>query len=117
MDIAHLKTARQLLQEHLEDPEFRKEWERTALARAVAIEVISYRAENGISQTELGRRLGMHQPAISRLEDGELNPNIDTLRRLSEKLGIDFQITVRSGAVDVTSLPTKADSFLSSSLR
>ena len=38
------KTGKEVLDGLLEDPEFRKEWERTALARAVAIEVIRYRA-------------------------------------------------------------------------
>lgn len=95
------KTGKEVLDSLLEDPEFRREWERTALARAVAIEVIRYRAEHGISQTELGRRLGMHQPAIARLEEGEHNPSIDMLRRLSEKLGIDLNINIHSGELDV----------------
>ncbi|WP_052606852.1 helix-turn-helix domain-containing protein [Acidithrix ferrooxidans] len=75
--------------EDLIGPEFCKEWERIALARAVAIEVIKYRMEQGISRTELGRKLGMHQPAISRFEEGDQTPSIDMLKRLSEKLGID----------------------------
>ena len=73
----------------------------TALARAVAVRVIEYRVEHGISQTELGRRLGMHQPAIARLEEGERNPSIDMLRRLSEKLGIDFNISIHLGSLEV----------------
>ncbi len=87
--------------EDLKDPEFRKEWERTALARAVALEVIKYRAEHGISQTELGRRLGMHQPAVSRLEEGDQTPSIDMLKRLSEKLGIDLTINIHAGELAV----------------
>ena len=98
------KTGKEVLDGLLEDPEFRKEWERTALARAVAIEVIRYRAEHGISQTELGRRLGMHQPAIARLEEGEHNPSIYMLRRLSEKLEIDVNINIHAGELDVERL-------------
>jgi hypothetical protein len=44
-------------------PKFRAEWERTALARAVAEAVIRYRAEHGLSQTALARVLGWSQPA------------------------------------------------------
>lgn len=52
MIITGLRTAEKSLREDLNDPELRKEWERAALARVVAIEVIRYRAEHGISQTE-----------------------------------------------------------------
>lgn len=107
MIITGLKTTEDSLREDLEDPEFRKEWERTALARVVALEVIRYRAEHGISQTELGRRLGMHQPAISRLEEGDQTPSIDMLKRLSEKLGIDININIHSGELEVE-CPVKA---------
>ncbi len=96
-----MKTVEESLMEDLKDPEFRKEWERTALARAVALEVIKYRAEHGISQTELGRRLGMHQPAVSRLEEGDQTPSIDMLKRLSEKLGIDLTINIHAGELAV----------------
>lgn len=86
------------------DPELRKERERTALARAVAIEIIHYRAENDLSQAGLAQRLKMHQPAIARLEEGEHNPSIAMLRRLSEKLGINLMINIHSGRVEVEPL-------------
>ena len=104
METKGLRTAGESLAVALENPEFRREWERTALARAVAIRVVEYRATEGISQTELGRRLGMHQPAIARLESGSDNPTIETLMRLSQKLGIDLAISIHSGGVDVERL-------------
>ena len=106
-DLKGSQSAKESLAVDLKDPEFRKEWERTALARVVALEVIRYRAEHGISQTELGRRLGMHQPAISRLEEGDQTPSIDMLKRLSEKLGIDININIHSGELEVE-CPVKA---------
>ena len=39
----------EVLAEMLQDPQFRAEWERTALARAVAEAVIRYRAERGLA--------------------------------------------------------------------
>ena len=104
METKGLRTAGESLAVALENPEFRREWGRTALARAVAIRVVEYRATEGISQTELGRRLGMHQPAIARLESGSDNPTIETLMRLSQKLGIDLNINIHSGGVDVERL-------------
>jgi len=76
MKLSDLPTHEQVLAEHLDaDPEFRREWERTALARAVAVRVIAYRAVHGLSQTALAGRLKMTQPAIARLESGSSSPS------------------------------------------
>ena len=89
-----LLTFEELLEEDLKDPEFRAEWERTALARTVAIEVLRYRIDHGLTQTELARILGMKQPAISRLEIGETNPSWDMLVRLADVLGMEFLVDI-----------------------
>src|SRR5580698_3173080 len=61
--LSELKTASQIAAEELADPEIRREHERTALAHAVAMRVIGYRIDRGLSQTGLARLLSMHQPA------------------------------------------------------
>jgi transcriptional regulator with XRE-family HTH domain len=80
--------------EQLRDADFRREWERTAVARAVAVKVVAYRAEHGLSQRVLAQRLGMTQPQLARLEAGEHNPTIDTLARLAETLDVEFAIDI-----------------------
>lgn len=87
-------TFEEILEEDLKDPEFRAEWERTALARAVAIEVLRYRIDHELTQTALARLLGMKQPQVCRLEIGEVNPSIDTLARLAQVLGTEFLIDI-----------------------
>ena len=87
-------TFEQLLDEDLKDPAFRAEWERTALARSVALEVLGYRIEHGLTQTALAHVLGMKQPAVSRLELGETNPSWDMLVRLADVLGMEFLIDI-----------------------
>lgn len=82
------------LEEQLQDPEFREEWERTAYARAIANQVIRYRGEHGLSQAALARKLGVSQPVVGRLELGEHEPKVSTLRNLSEKLGMRFVIDI-----------------------
>ncbi len=85
----------EVLAKHLaEDADFRREWERTALARAVAVQVIAYRAEHGLSQAALAELLSMTQPAVARLESGEHNPTFPTLLRLSEALGVELAIDI-----------------------
>lgn len=94
MKLSELKTSEEVLARELRDPEFREEWERTALARAVALKVLRYRAEQGISQRELGELLGMPQSQVSRLEAGEHDPSIDTLIRLSRALELELTIDI-----------------------
>ena len=80
--------------DQLKDPAVRAEWERTAVARAVAVRLVEYRVEHALSQTSLARKLGIKQPAVARLEAGEHNPTFDTLARLASTLGIEFHIAV-----------------------
>lgn len=95
MKLSDLPTHEEVLDEHLDaDPAYRREWERTALARAVAVKVIACRAEHGLSQTALGKRLRMSQPAVARLESGEHNPTFPMLLRISDALGIELAIDI-----------------------
>ena len=92
--VSQLKTANQIAAEELADPEIRREHERTALAHAVAMRVIGYRIDHGLSQSGLARLLGMHQPAIARLEAGDHEPSLATLSRLARVLGLEFHIDI-----------------------
>lgn len=94
MKLKDLPDANAARRRALGDPAARAEWNRTALARAVAVQLTQYRAEHQLSQTALARTLGMKQPAIARLESGDHNPSIDTLWKLASGLGIEFHIDV-----------------------
>lgn len=99
MDRSKFKTSEQLLAEDLaSDPELRAAWERTALARAVALAIVRYRGEHALSQRALAERAGMSQPQVARLELGEYNPRMETLMRLSSRLGLEFKIDIRPEA-------------------
>jgi transcriptional regulator with XRE-family HTH domain len=92
--LSDMKTSEQVLAEELRDPDFRREWHRTTVARAVALKVLAYRTEHSLSQRGLAQKLGMTQPQLARLEAGEHNPTIDTLARLAQTLDIEFAIDV-----------------------
>jgi transcriptional regulator with XRE-family HTH domain len=94
MKLREMRTSKQVLRDELRDPAFRAEWERTALARAVALKVVTYRTEHKLSQRALAERLGMAQPQVARLEAGQHNPEIDTLVRLAPVLNLEFTIDV-----------------------
>jgi ribosome-binding protein aMBF1 (putative translation factor) len=99
--LENLKTRDEMLERQLRDPAVRREWERSALARAVASRIVEYRAKHGLSQSALGRQLGMKQPAIARLEAADHNPSVDTLMRLAQGLDMEFHIDVTPEGVAI----------------
>lgn len=94
MKLSEMKTSTDVLNADLDDLAFRREWERTTIARAVAVKVLAHRTEHDLSQRALAQKLGMTQPQIARLEAGDHNPTIETLARLAEALDIEFAIDI-----------------------
>lgn len=93
-----LVSHKDVLAEHLGDPEFREEWERTALARWLAVEVSHHRAEHGLSQRQLAERLNVHQSDVARMETGGHTPTLDRLIRVAKGLDIELMIDIRPQA-------------------
>ena len=54
---------------------------------AARLQVRWARDEEGISQTELARRVGVSQQAIARIESPDANVSMDTLERVAAALG------------------------------
>src|SRR6266508_960836 len=50
------------------------------------------REAQGISQAELGRRIGSTQPAIARLEAGRVSPTLETLDRVAAALEVELVV-------------------------
>ena len=101
--LSESKTGDQLLVDDLRDPEVVAELARTAVANQLAILVIQYRVEHGLTQTALARQLGMRQPAIARLEAGDHEPSVAMLARLANKLGITLRLDLTPDSVELVS--------------
>lgn len=99
MRLSDLPSEEEILAGELRDPEFRTGWDRTRFAREVANRVIAYRVDHGLSQTALAKQLGISQPQVARLETADVTPSIDTLSRLSARLGLEFHIDITPTAV------------------
>ena len=84
-----------VLTHELEDPEFREQWERTALARWMALEIVHYRATHSLSQRDLADQLGIQQSQVARIETGDHNPSLETLARLATGLDLELMIDIR----------------------
>jgi transcriptional regulator with XRE-family HTH domain len=48
------------------------------------------RLRAGLTQVELGRRLGKAQSAIARWERGDVRPSLETLRQIVRSCGLDL---------------------------
>jgi len=57
------------------------------------------RKQKGLSQTELGERVGVHYTHIGRYERGVSRPAADTLKRLADALGVSGDYLLE-GAVE-----------------
>jgi transcriptional regulator with XRE-family HTH domain len=97
--MSELVSADELHERDMRDPEYRREYERTRLANDVAIKVIRYRVDHGLSQSQLARMVGLRQPNVARLESGDHEPSVAMLARLADALGLDFSIDIKRGRV------------------
>lgn len=108
MKLSDLKIDDEVLAEELRDREFRELWERTALARAIALELVSYRSRHDLTQRDLAEKLGMKQPQVARLECGDVNPSIETLSRLAERLSLEIALDFRPASAKSKLLTKRA---------
>ena len=55
-------------------------------------QLVEARLEQGISQAELARRLGIQRSGINRLESGTQNPTLDMILKIASTLGKDVSL-------------------------
>lgn len=54
------------------------------------IDLLKKREEAGLTQEELGRKLGISRQAVSMIEIGKNTPRVSTAKKLGEILGFDW---------------------------
>ncbi len=87
-----MKKFSEFVDEQMKNPEFKKEYEALEPEFAVIKAIIDARAETGITQKELSERTGIAQGDISKLENGNANPSIRTLKRVAAAMGKKLKI-------------------------
>ncbi len=89
------KYFRDSLNEQLKDEEFRKEYESLEAEFQLIREIIAARKDKNITQKELSDLTGITQGDISKIENGNANPSLKTLKKLAaafdKKLVISFE--------------------------
>lgn len=83
---------RSYLNEQLQRPSFKAEWDAFQPELTIAQAMIDARKESGLTQKQLSERTGIAQADISKLERGNANPSLRTLQRLAAGMGMNVKI-------------------------
>ena len=81
-----------MLNEQLQDPEFRKEYEAIQPELDVIRAIVDARISQNLTQKELSERSGINQADISKIENGTRNPSLNLLKRLADGMGMTLKI-------------------------
>ena len=100
--VTHEEYQRELFEKH---PELQAQWDAEVLARAFGLAVLKYRCDRGLSQTALGREIGMPQSQIARIELGEHTPSFATLLRVCDALGLELALSIRPRGKERPAVP------------
>lgn len=80
------------LAEQLKDPEVKAEYDALEPEFDIIQAMINARKASGLTQKQLAERTGIAQADISKLENGNANPSLRTLRRLAQGMGMQMKI-------------------------
>ena len=83
-----------LLNEELENPDFKEAWEETELEYQIKELMIRTRLEEGLTQKQLSEKAGIRQSNISRIEKGVCVPTLKTLENIAKALGKHVKISI-----------------------
>jgi len=81
--------------QRLMDPEVRREYEALEPEFRLIRNILLLRNQLNLNQMQLAKLAGTKQPAISRLERGDSNITINTLRRVADALNADLDISLK----------------------
>jgi len=88
-------TFKQFKAKALQNPAVKSEYDALAPEYAVVKTIINQRIKRGWSQTKLAEVVGSRQPVISRLERGEGNPSLSTLRKIAKAFDLSLEVSMK----------------------
>jgi predicted transcriptional regulator len=66
--------------------------------RELLAELVAYRRAAGLSQSQVAERMGTSQPAVARLEAGEVDARMSTVQRYAAALGHRMELRLHREA-------------------
>lgn len=86
-------TFEELKKEVLSDPEAKKEYDALEPEFQLVLALLELRNEQNLTQQELADRTGINRSDISKIEHGNANPSLKTMKRLAAAMGKRVQIS------------------------
>lgn len=81
-----------LLEEYMEKPEFKKEWDNLESEFDMIQSLIDARKSRNMTQKQLAQRTGVNQADISKIETGNGNPTLNLLKRLADGMDMNLKL-------------------------
>ncbi len=78
----------------LKDPAVKAAYDEMETEYKIAAMIIEKRIQEGLTQSELAKKAGTKQSAISRLESGNSNPSISFLKKVAKALHLRLVISM-----------------------
>ena len=88
-----MTTFRDALNEELENPVFKKAWDALEPEFQFIKEMLAEKEKRGMSQKDLAKAIGIDPANLSRIEMGERNPTMKTLKKIADGLDKKLYIT------------------------
>lgn len=82
----------EFLNEQLKDPKFRDEYEALQPDYAIVQALIDARRFKGLTKKDISERAGISSRDISRMENANANPSLNTLKRLAAAMDMNLKI-------------------------
>lgn len=83
---------RNYLDNQLKNEHFKKEWEESESEYNLIRELVAARKACNMTQKELAEKTGINQADISKIETGNANPALSTLKRLAEGMNMVLRL-------------------------
>ena len=87
-----MRTLEAALNERMKDKAFKAEYEALEPEFAIIQAMIDSRKRTGMTQKQLSEITGIAQSDISKLESGNANPSVKTLKRLAAGMGMKLKV-------------------------
>jgi len=90
MPFKQINVNEQIIEKRKNDAEFDSLWQESRNEYKLIAELVKIRKESNLSQTELAKKSGNKQQAISRIENKENSPTLKTLCSILDVLGYEI---------------------------
>ena len=87
-----MRTLEAALADKMKNPEFKSEYESLEPEFAIVQAMIDARKFSGLTQQQLSEKTGIAQGDISKIENGEANPSLKTLKRLAAGMNMKLKL-------------------------